>query len=468
MANSDHPGGLDALSEMLALSSYGNTKNVLMTAVEMKGPVDAEAMAQASRMALKTFPEFGCCIEELRRGPRFHLFRNFRPDIKNPVIISDVPSRSPGSSSFDDMVAYLRPRLDREWDLFHEPPAEVHILRLKNGNHVLAGVLHHVAADAGVASELGKKILELYHEMLTGNPPEWSGFKLAMSTNRKRRVRVVPTSWRDVLVNAKDAVSQMLERPVLPVGTGDPTDRRQHQVKRVLSLEETGALFTWAAAKQVSFIDFMVACTNIAIDRWNGARSISPGLVTTSMSVNMRGRYQRDGAPNHSGLIFFRSPPDEREDAGSFARSLALSRIKQFRRQKDHKFYRDVQLLNATLRPLPFGMKRRLTNFVMNQHQFSVAITLLGVVWPGVRNGRPTQDTCVTKVVDADVTALHGVGYKLLSSTHLLFIIYIFQNRLNFVLASSASHFTRQEAESFMDLVLDQLLQRGFSRTLER
>jgi hypothetical protein len=39
----------------------------------------------------------------------------------------------------------------------------------------------------------------------------------------------------------------------------------------------------------------------------------------------------------------------------------------------------------------------------------------------------------------------------------LLFIIYVFRNRFNFVLAASASHFTRAEAESFMDLVLEML-----------
>jgi len=463
MQRTNSPSGLDALSEMLAVSSYGNTKNVLVTAAEMRGPLDIEAMSQAGRLALRSFPEFSCCIKELREGPRFSLYRQSQPDIKNPVLFSDVTARSAGSSTFDNIVTHLGPRLDREWDLFHEPPAEVHILRLDDRLHVIAFVLHHVAADAGAASELGRRIFEIYHDIRTGTPPEWACLAQAVSTNRKRPVRVIPSSWRDVLANARDAVSQMVQRPTLPAGTGDPADRRQHQVKRVLRAEETGALINWASARGVSFIDVMVACTNLAIDRWNQARGIAPGLLTTSMSVNMRGRYQGNGAPNNSALIFFRSPPEERADAGTFARSLALARIKQFRRQRDHKFYRDVQLLNAAMRPLPFRMKRRLTSFVMNRHQYSVAITLLGVVWPGARNGRPTQDSCVSRVADATITELHGIGYKLLSSTHLLFIIYIFNNRLNFVLAASASHFTRQEAESFMDLVLDQLLQQDFS-----
>ena len=47
------PARLDALSEMMALSSYGNTKNILVTAVETKGPLDEEAMTLAVRQAAK-------------------------------------------------------------------------------------------------------------------------------------------------------------------------------------------------------------------------------------------------------------------------------------------------------------------------------------------------------------------------------------------------------------------------------
>lgn len=464
MLRTDSPTRLDALSEMLALSSFGNTKNVLVTAAEIRGPLDVEAMAEAGRLALRSSPEFCCCIRELREGPRYKLYRRKSAHQGDSIIISDVGARRPGQSSFDRLVAHLRPRLDRDWDLFHEAPAELHILRFGDRHHMAAFVMHHVAADAGAASDVGRKIFEIYHSIRTGTPPDWACLSLGISTHRKRPVRVIPSSWRDVLVNARDAVAQMVDKPVLPTGSGDPSDQRQHQVKRLLSTEETEALINQVTAKGVSFIDMMVASTNIAIDRWNQARGIAPGLLTTSMSVNMRGRYQGKGTTNNSGLIFFRSSPEQRSDEAAFARSLALARIKQFRKQKDHKFYRDVQLLNAALRPLPFRMKRRVTNYVMSKHQYSVAITLLGVVWPGAKNGRPSQETCVGQIGEATITELHGIGYKLLSNTHLVFIIYIFQNRLNFVLAASASHFTREEAESFMDLVLHQLLEKELSR----
>ena len=50
------PARLDALSEMMALSSYGNTKNILVTAVETKGPLDEEAMTLAVQSGCEGFP----------------------------------------------------------------------------------------------------------------------------------------------------------------------------------------------------------------------------------------------------------------------------------------------------------------------------------------------------------------------------------------------------------------------------
>ena len=59
--------------------------------------------------------------------------------------------------------------------------------------------------------------------------------------------------------------------------------------------------------------------------------------------------------------------------------------------------------------------------------------------------------------MEVSITAVHGLGYKLLSNTHLLFIVYFFANKLNVVLAASASRFTREEADAFLGLMMANL-----------
>ena len=78
----------------------------------------------------------------------------------------------------------------------------------------------------------------------------------------------------------------------------------------------------------MSLVDLLTACSNLAVDQWNEKRNVKQGLVTTSMTVNTRGRFAGYDQPNNSSVIFFRSSPEERADIKKFSRSLALTRIK--------------------------------------------------------------------------------------------------------------------------------------------
>ncbi len=451
------PARLDALSEMMALSSYGNTKNILVTAVETKGPVDEEAMTRAALVAAKSFPHLVSCVKEVRERGRYRLVWDQRSDLELPVKISELQPANGSPNSLDRFLRHMAPRLDRDWDLFNEPAGEFHIVRLAKDHYILAPVIHHVASDAGVASEFGREFLVNYHEILTGQRPESICQPLAMSTTRKRMVRLKKPKFRDHLVNAREAVTRLLERPTLPEGSGLPNDQRQHHIKRVFSPEETETINKAASQNGASLVDMLVACANRAVDEWNEDRDIPPGVLTTSMSVNMKSRYRNLDNGNSSALLFFRSRPRDREDTSAFARSIALARIKQFRNQMDFRFVQNISRMTSALRAFPFRIRRRLVNHVANKHQLSIAVTVLGVIWPTVRNGKPTADSCLTHAADLAIREVHGLGYKLLSNTHLLLIVYAYRNRLNFVLSASASVFTRQETQEFMDLMMGHL-----------
>ncbi len=455
------PARLDALSEMMALSSYGNTKNILVTAVEVKGPLDEEAMTLAVRQAAKGFPRLVSCLKEVRERGRYRLVWDQRSDMELPVKISELQPANGSSNSLERFLRHMAPHLDRDWDLFVEPAGEVHIARLAKDHHIIAPVIHHVASDAGVASEFGKEFLVNYNELLTGQRPESVCQPHAMSTTRKRMVRIKKSKLKDHLVNARDAVTRLLERPTLPSGNGLPNDQRQHHTKKVFSPEETERINKAASQNGASLVDMLVACTNRAVDEWNEDRNIPPGVLTTSMSVNMKSRYSDLNGGNNSALLFFKSRPRDREDTSAFARSIALARIKQFRNQMDFKFVQNISRVTSALRAFPFRIKRRMVNHLVNQHQLSMAITVLGVIWPTVRNGKPTAESCLTRTADLAISEVHGLGYKLLSNTHLLLIVYVYRNRLNFVLSASASVFTRQETQAFMDLLMAGLMESG-------
>jgi hypothetical protein len=449
---------LDTLSEMLALSSYGNTKNIIITGVETLGELDLQALQRGTQQAAAKFPQMQSCIEEVRENRLFRLVRRHRPDLEVPVVVYDVSDRPASMSGLESYLDRAAPRLDRDWDLFREVPAEIHVVKLGTNHHILGPVIHHAAADGGVASEFGREFLAQYHRIMTGEPPEWENAQPAISTSSKRRVKRKQSSWRDFFSEARGAIAQLFETPSIPGGNGSVQDLRQYHVKRVLSVDETERAGRLSAAKGASLVDLLTTAANYTIDRWNCDRGIPTGLLTTSMSVNMRGRFKGMDTPNTSALLFFRFLPHERADRAELMRSIGLARIRQFRSQMDLKFHKDVSRMTTAIRLLPFHLRRRIVHSLMERHQYSAAVTLLGVIWPTYREGKPTADSGLTSTGNLTISEVHGLGYKLLSSTPLVFIVYFYRNRLNLTLAASARLLTREEAEQFMNLFVDHLL----------
>jgi len=451
---------LDALSEMMALSSYANTKNLLITAIDVKGPLDQEALTSAVQQAAKHYPQFAGRIREIKAKQRHHLVWHLDPDLRVPVKTKNVPASSSGQCgpAFQSFLECIRPDLDKQLNLFNEGPAELHVLRFSPDHHIIAPVIHHVAADAGTASEFGRETLAHYHEILTGNTPDWFFQEHAMSSSKKRMVKLKEPKFKDFMVEFREAVTHLFESPGFPAGGGSPKETKQFHAKRVLSVDETERIGKICSEKGVSLVDILVAGTNLAVDEWNTARNVTPGILTTSMSVNMKGRFEGFNKANNSALMFFKSRPDERQDLAAFARAMALTRIKFFRNHMDFKFVQNVSRMVSSFRLFPFPIRRKIVNFLMNRHQFSVAVTLLGVVWPATKNGKLTAESCLTSAGNLEIREIHGVGYKLLSNTPILLIVYAFRNKLNLVLHASGKLFTKEESDVFMDVVMKNLM----------
>ncbi len=163
---SDAPDLLNPLSEMLALSSYGNTKNILVTVVETSGPLDEQAIKLAAQKTAEKFPRVRSCIKEVRNKGKRRLAWEYRQDLPVQTFFSDIENTNTKAPVLQRLVDHLAPRMDRHWDLFQEPPIEFHFVRVAQDHHILGPVLHHVVADAGTASEIGRDFLSNYHETI--------------------------------------------------------------------------------------------------------------------------------------------------------------------------------------------------------------------------------------------------------------------------------------------------------------
>ncbi len=448
---------LDAISEMLALSSVSNTKNLILTALELQGPLDTQAMTRAVGMASHEFPQLGCLLKEARARRKHVLYWENGRDRGVPVTASELDVAHGSEDILSAWLQLMAPSLDKEWDLFNEPPARVEITRISQNHHVFSPILHHAGADAGTAIEFGRSFLGHYHELMTGEKPMWGRDSPAVSTGRKRMVEARDVGIKEFIRNTRVALTPLFRRPLLPIGTGAKVDSRQWHVKRRLSPELTASVAKASAKLRASVVDLLVCVSNRAIDQWNAERDVPPGIITTSVTVNMRGRFKGMESPNNSAVMTLKSTPEERKNQDRYARNVSLERIKQFRRHMDFRYFENVTKLTDSVRVFPFGIRRRIVHALSKRHQYSIGVTFLGIIWPEVENGRVTGNTAFSRTADVDITAIHGIGYKLLSDTHLLLIAYIYKHELNLVLAASGCLFTKPEAEQFMDLVVEAL-----------
>jgi hypothetical protein len=448
---------LDPLSEMLAVSAYGNTKNVLATGVELKGHFDEEGVIEGFAQTAANYFPFQSVLKEAKEGGRYRLYWEKRPDIPYTVRRMTLPETDGDKPPLERFLEHTRQNIDRDWDLFNEPPVELHVARVSDDHLIAAPIIHHSACDGAIASEYGLYSFLRYCELMTGRVPDHDCFSLAISTAGKRRIRVNRKKLKNIKTSTRLAMLPFNPVKKLPKGSGDPNDDVEHNVKRILSLEDTEKIKDATRRSGVSLIDTLIVGADLAIDEWNAGRGIAPGTLTNSTTINMHGRYPEITSLNSSAVVCFKSRPEQRKDPQSFAKLIARDRMRIFRGQGDLMFFENVDRMNRTLGRLPFRRRKPLMNWFMQRQQLSMAVTLMGAIWPGTRNCKPSLDTCLPEVCGADVIELHGLGYKLLSRTHLLLIVYFFHSRLNLLLAAAGSHFTYDETNAFVDLVAEKV-----------
>lgn len=210
-------------------------------------------------------------------------------------------------------------------------------------------------------------------------------------------------------------------------------------------------------------MDFLVAKVTSAIDQWNKDRNTGSATVTAALTVNMQGRFMDVESTNNDSVLYFQIRSWQRKTPETLARVVLLARISQFRRHMDRNYSRAIAKLNNCFRVFPFKARQKIFLGILGRHRTSFALGFLGVVWPAAGDRKITCDSCLTSAGGLSINEVHGIAYKLASRTPLYLSAYFFRKRLNLILSAAAWHFTREEAQAFLDLVVDLMKRDGES-----
>ncbi len=435
-----------------------------MMAAEAKGPFDEKVFRLAVKEVSQAFPTLTGTLRKLREGARLLLFRENHPDLEIPVMMSDVSRPIGPEGSFNAIIDHLRPELDKQWDLWHDPPLKIHVLQFQPEYFLLVFIFHHTAADAGMALKIISQMFGRYDWLINGRSSEWKSMTYVFSTSKKNASKPGKTGWKDLTRQVLRDLKYRKEKPAVPHGTGKAHDLTEQHVLRVFPTEDFQQMKTKVAEAGIHLVDHIVVCANRALDEWNRNRNIIPGTNTSVVTVNMRERFGGEDEKNYSSTIFFRSSEQDRNDLAEFAHSVAEGRKKQLSRNIDLIVRGSLSMGAALFTLFPFFIQQRLATHFMRSQKFSIAVGFLGVVWPELVEGRPGEDSFLKHAGGFEIIDVHGTGYKLAGNAQINLYAFIYRKRLHLVLTVPGSLLIRDEAEYFADLLAGLVLETRYGR----
>ncbi len=445
---------LDTLSEWFVLSSRGNVKNVVVLAVEYVGRIDDQARITAIKKAVQDFPVLGCCVREIKKGPKRCLAWFPMPDREFPIIISDLPQTEQADCPFEAFVRYIKPWLDKEWNLFKELPGQYHVLKLSENRQISALVVHHSAAVGFSAGQFMAHVAGYYQEITTGATPEKFAKTPIASTVKKAGVKRVG-NWRRIAAKQlKLFLSEIGSSASIPVGSGQRNDPDQHCVRRIISQKDT-ALLRESRNDGVRLIDRLAAAANIAIESWNSARHEATGAIATSVAVNLDGKYNVRETDVNLGFITIRTGPNHRVNNIECARHIAISRAKNMEKQTDLRALEAMKRLLNIIRFLPLKPRQRISSKITRIYGHSMIMSYLGVALPKVAMDSSGEEALTYSAGGTELADVFGFAYKLANPAPIVFFVYELKGELSVIITALAGVFTRPEADRFIDLFTD-------------
>lgn len=451
---------LAPLAEALALTTNNSNKNIILGALDLTGPVNLDALKMAVSEIGDIYPQIKAHLKEVKIQQKYYLTweRLYTSDLA--LFFHDVSAGASYSSRLEFLLGCLESRLNRERDVFSEPASEFHLLSFDQNHHILACILWHPAGDAVTLAEIVKALMAIYHELAVSEKAVFSDYPMSVSTGSKRFIRNHKTDLSDYWKTLCEAMIPYT-RCSIANGSGVPGDFREHYVKRLFRENETEDIVSKCAKIRVPFVDYLLAAMCLAVDRWNGAHAAQSSTISAALTVNMEGRFQGQEGPNNDSVLYFQFSREQRKDPKMLARMVCRSRLKKFREGTDLKYSKGLAKINSFLRIFPFKIRQKAYLKILQRHQTSFALGFMGVLWPESRGRRISGDSYLKSVGGLDVTEAYGLAYRIVSNTPLYLTAYFFRKRLNLILSAAAWQFTKMEAQDFLSLIADMMLDYG-------
>ncbi|MBF6365626.1 amino acid adenylation domain-containing protein, partial [Nocardia puris] len=196
-----------------------------------------------------------------------------------------APSLTPVDVTEDELAGAVVEFALTTFDVTTEVPFAVRLLRLTPTEHVLAMVVHHVAADGSSMNPLARDVMVAYAARMRGAAPEftplplqyadyalWHDAVLGAEDDPESLAAQQIAYWRETLAGLPDQLELPADRPRPPVQSF-----RGATLRTVVSPRQHAALHELARAHQSSLFMVVHAALAVLLARLSGTDDIAVG-----------------------------------------------------------------------------------------------------------------------------------------------------------------------------------------------
>jgi NRPS condensation-like uncharacterized protein len=449
---------MDPISEAHMYFKHPNYSETSYVVLTLKGNFDNEVFKQAYKDFMLKYPIFRSILVEKKIGLFYHLYRN--PKDKFPEV-QEVDLRNSTLPNREKVLNYFSEMVMHNFDLFREVALHAYICDLGNNYTALVFMSHHILVDGhGVATflmdffliyyeKLFKKklpldgVLGLFSSRRTSIEPKRSGFSLLKTLFSSRSLGLVIKLF--ALNRAKHFKLKY------------PKSKERHMKRVVFQKDVQEKLRKVAKSKGASLNDLLVALLFKSLDSMFFVKKKDKKLFTISAPVNLFGKLEEDKRrANNITSIVYGSYGSHRKNIDSLLKLVRETTNRQINSKIDIIQYNYLRLLVKFTQLFPYRLRFKLFKNVFQQASTSM-LSNLGILWPELKNGRPTGRSLVSKIskdlelvdLDFNYPGIPRLGHGLAS--------YTYQEKLFIILTFSGAFFSEAEVSKFISALKNEV-----------
>jgi len=451
---------LDLPSEAILAWEHGAFTQTDYAGFLLRGRLDDCAMSRAVIHAKKTRPEFNANLVSPQKGPWRTLAWQY-DDKPNELEVRDFSNLSEIPADLGEWLHdRMNPLVEVPLNLALEYPVKFILFKLPDHYCFLVILFHHVAADGAGIYDFTRDVFEKYHTLVKGEKPKWAGVSSLHATYGKiEPVKPAPV-WDFISDGFIENRTYPMKKAAQFISSPSKSGKGRYIVRKIIEDKNIQEALRERARKEGgSLTDLMICGSNLAIKKWNEKRGEPANIMYHGVAVNQRLRQSlkiTKKQANPMSAITIPTGPEDRKDQDALLKYIINQRKEKLDKGLDIRLAQITRGLLRIGRLLPVHIRYKVLRKVLDM-KISHFVTNLGIVWPELKNGKPTGRTAVRTIGELELMDIHSSVGTTEKNPYVL-IVRSFLGKLYMVMVYGKWAVNEDDAEEFSQLVYDNVI----------